>query len=251
MEQYRQVNGLILRSRDYKEADQLLTVYTREQGKITVQARGVKKTASKLRSGILLFSQTDLVLTAGKGFPVVTGAAAVTMFSALRSDFMRMSYASYAAELIDQVVSDGQPDEGLYRLVLQTFYLLEHIDPWLAVRNLEVRLLEQQGYALQLGHCLYCGASLRGEQHRGVYGGLLCSGCALQEQPGLWLNREGITTLQALDYVPLHRLGWVYISKVGRKSVEQYLDLQLQQVLGRPLRTKDFLKQLEAAPVSI
>ena len=120
MEQYQQVNGLILRSRDYKEADQLLTVYTREQGKITVQARGVKKTASKLRSGILLFSQTDLVLTAGKGFPVVTGAAAVTMFSALRSDFMRMSYASYAAELIDQVVSDGQPDEDLYRLVLQT-----------------------------------------------------------------------------------------------------------------------------------
>ncbi len=251
MEQYQQVNGLILRSRDYKEADQLLTVYTREQGKITVQARGVKKTASKLRSGILLFSQTDLVLTAGKGFPVVTGAAAVTMFSALRSDFMRMSYASYAAELIDQVVSDGQPDEDLYRLVLQTFYLLEHIDPWLAVRNLEVRLLEQQGYALQLGHCLYCGASLRGEQHRGVYGGLLCPGCALQEQPGLWLNREGITTLQALDYVPLHRLGWVYISKVGRKSVEQYLDLQLQQVLGRPLRTKDFLKQLETDPVSI
>ena len=43
MEQYQQVNGLILRSRDYKEADQLLTVYTREQGKITVQARGVKK----------------------------------------------------------------------------------------------------------------------------------------------------------------------------------------------------------------
>ena len=49
MEQYQQVNGLILRGRDYKEADQLLTVYTREQGKITVQARGVKKTASKLR----------------------------------------------------------------------------------------------------------------------------------------------------------------------------------------------------------
>ena len=42
MEQYQHVNGVILRSRDYKEADQLLTVYTRELGKITVQARGVK-----------------------------------------------------------------------------------------------------------------------------------------------------------------------------------------------------------------
>lgn len=244
MEQYQQVNGLILRSRDYKEADQLLTVYTREQGKMTVQAKGVKKTASKLRGGILLFSQTDLVLTIGKGFPVVTGASAVTMFAALRSDFVRMSYASYAAEFIDQVVSEGQPDENLYRLVLQTFYLLEHIDPWLAVRHLEVRLLEQQGYGLQLERCLTCGAPLSAEQHHGVYGGLLCPGCAVQEQPGVMLNREGITTLQALDYVPLHRLGWVYISQSGRKSIEQYLEFQLQQVLGRPLRTRDFLKQL-------
>ena len=119
MEQYQQVNGIILRSRDYKEADQLLTVYTREQGKLTVQARGVKKTTSKLRSGILLFSHTDLVLTAGKGFPIVTGAATVTAFASLRSDFARMSYASYGAELLDQVLVEGQPDEQLFLLILQ------------------------------------------------------------------------------------------------------------------------------------
>ena len=48
MEQYQRLNAIILRSRDYKEADQLLTIYTREQGKMTVQVRGVKKTNSKL-----------------------------------------------------------------------------------------------------------------------------------------------------------------------------------------------------------
>ena len=49
MEQNQKVQGIVLRSRDYKEADQLVTIYTRELGKVTVQARGVKKTASKLR----------------------------------------------------------------------------------------------------------------------------------------------------------------------------------------------------------
>ena len=43
------------------------------------------------------------------------------MFSALRSDFVRMSYASYAAELLDQVVAEGQPDGELFLLILQTF----------------------------------------------------------------------------------------------------------------------------------
>ena len=56
-----------------------------------------------------------------------------------------MSYASYAAELLDQVIADSQPDEALFRLILQSMYLLEHISPWLAVRHLELRLLALQG----------------------------------------------------------------------------------------------------------
>lgn len=245
MEQYQHVNGVILRSRDYKEADQLLTVYTREQGKITVQARGVKKTASKLRSGILLFSHTSLVLTAGKAFPVVTGASTETAFPSLRSDFARMSYAGYAAELLDQVIAESQPDEALFLLILQTMYLLEHINPWLAVRHLEVRLLELQGYGLQLNHCLRCGAPLRGERYYGVQGGVLCHLCSHGQQSGAVLTQEGITVLKALDNIPMHKLGWVYISRDGRQSLEQYMELQLQQVLSWRLKSRDFLKQME------
>ena len=244
MEQYQHVNGIILRSRDYKEADQLLTVYTREQGKITVQARGVKKTASRLRSGILLFSHTSLVLTAGKAFPIVTGASTETAFPSLRSDFNRMSYAGYAAELLDQVIADSQPDEGVFRLILETMYLLENINPWLAVRHLELRLLELQGYGLQLDTCLQCGAPLQGERFYGVQGGALCPLCSHGQQGGTVLTSEALTVLKAFDFMPMHRLGWVYCSKEGRQSLEGYMELQLQQVLSWRLKSRDFLKQM-------
>lgn len=245
MEQYQHVNGIILRSKDYKEADQLLTVYTREQGKITVQARGVKKTASKLRSGILLFSHTSLVLTAGKAFPIVTGAAIETAFPSLRSDFTRMSYASYAAELLDQVIAESQPDEALFRLILQTMYLLENINPWLAVRHLELRLLELQGYGLQTDNCLQCGKPLSGERFYSVQGGALCSFCSHGQQGGAVLTIEALTVLKAFDFIPMHRLGWVYCSKEGRRSLEGYMELQLQQVLSWRLKSRDFLKQMD------
>ncbi len=244
MEQYQHVNGIILRSRDYKEADQLLTVYTREQGKITVQARGVKKTASKLRSGILLFSHTSLVLTAGKTFPIVTGAATETAFPSLRSDFARMSYASYAAELLDQVIADSQPDEDLFRLILQTMYLLEHINPWVAVRYLELQLLEQQGYGLLLSRCLRCGAPLHGMVFHGVQGGVLCRNCSQGQSGGAKLTQEALTFLKAFYYMPLHRFGWLYISCEGRYSLESYMELQMQQVLSWRLKSRDFLKQM-------
>ena len=244
MEQYQHVNGIILRSRDYKEADQLLTVYTRELGKITVQARGVKKTASKLRSGILLFSHTSLVLTAGKVFPIVTGASTETAFPLLRSDFARMSYASYAAELLDQVIAESQPDDDLFVLILQTMYLLEHINPWLAVRHLEIRLLELQGYGLQLNHCMQCGSPLSAEKVHGVQGGILCPQCSRNMPGGSVLTQEALAVLKAFSYIPMHRLGILYLSQEGRESLEQYMELQMQQVLSWRLKSRDFLKQL-------
>lgn len=244
MEQYQHVNAIILRSRDYKEADQLLTIYTRELGKLTVQVRGVKKSNSKLRGGILLFSQTELVLVAGKAFPIVTGASTMTSFAALRNDFARMSYAGYAAELLDQVIAEGHADEDLYLFMLQTLQLLEFIDPWVAVKYLEMKVLERQGYPLQLNRCQYCGKVLSGEQYYGVHGGLLCRQCGLQELGSIMLDQEGRTFLQALSYIPLHRLGWLYMSRDGRETVNRYMDFQLQQVLAYPLKTRDFLRQL-------
>ena len=244
MEPYQNVHAVVLRARDYKEADQLLTIYTSEQGKMTVQARGVKKTTSKLRSGILLFSCTDLMLTVGKGFPIVTGASTVEAFPSLRSDFVRMSYAGYAAELLDKVLADGQPDGELFRLILQTMYLLEHIDPWLAVQHLQLQLLEQQGYGVNLHHCHSCGTLLRGEKFRVVQGGFLCPQCSAHQREGFMMHNEGLTVLQALKWVPTHRLGWVYVSRQGRGAVEQYLDIQMQQILNVPLKSKDFLKQM-------
>ena len=244
MEQYQHLNAIILRSRDYKEADQLLTVYTREQGKLTVQVRGVKKQNSKLRGGILLFSQAELVVTAGKAFPIVIGASTITSFASLRSDFARMSYAGYAAELLDQVISEGHADEELYLFMLQTLQLLEFIDPWVAVRYLELKVLERQGYVLNVKYCQKCGAKLSGGTHRGVYGGLLCKRCAYEDPDGLTLTQEGRTFLDALSYIPLHRFGWLYVSREGRESVSKYMDLQMQQVLSYPLKTRDFLRQM-------
>ena len=49
--------ALVLRAKDYKEADQLLTVYTKAKGKMTVLAKGVKKNSSKLRGGLQLFTE--------------------------------------------------------------------------------------------------------------------------------------------------------------------------------------------------
>ena len=58
---------------------------------------------------------------------------------------------------------------------------------------------------------------------------------------------SGITSadiIDALGYIPLHRFGWLYVSKEGRESVNKYMDLQMQQALAYPLKTRDFLRKM-------
>ena len=79
----------------------------------------------------------------------------------------------------------------------------------------------------------------------GAVGGVFCAACGHDSPGGAVLTQEALTTLKALDYIPLHRLGWVYVSQEGRRSLEQYLELQLQQILSWPLKSRDFLRQME------
>ena len=104
--------------------------------------------------------------------------------------------------------------------------------------------LELQGYGIQLEHCLQCGAPLHGDRFYGVQGGVLCRICSHGQQGGSALTQEALAVLKAFSYIPMHRLGWVHISGEGRQSLEQYLELQLQQVLSWRLKSRDFLKNM-------
>lgn len=247
MTDYLSTEGLILRAQDYKEADQLLTIYTRERGKIKALAKGVKKNTSKLRGGLVLFGHSRITMAAGKVFPVIINTEGINAFAPIRNDFVRMSYAGYAAELLDGMLADEEQDECIFQLLIDTWQLLASCDAWLAVKILEFYLLEKMGYQLQLKHCLFCNRPLAQENIcRGVVGGLVCSSCPsdMDDVPGVRLSVETRAGLQALRSLPWERLPYIYFSQPAHKELDKYLDLQLQQILERPLKTKRFLQQM-------
>ena len=60
--------AIVLRSMVYRESDRILTLFTREAGKVSAIAKGVRKTTSRLRGAVQLFSHTRLVLIAAKAW---------------------------------------------------------------------------------------------------------------------------------------------------------------------------------------
>jgi DNA repair protein RecO (recombination protein O) len=113
--------AIVLRSMVYKEADRILTLFTREEGKVSAIARGVRKTTSRLRGAVQLFSHTHLVLYSGRSLDTVSQGDAEEHFSYLEQDLERFSTASYCAELVDRLTQAREQQPKVFFLLLSAW----------------------------------------------------------------------------------------------------------------------------------
>ena len=114
------VAAIVLKRRDQGEADRLLTVLTRERGKVTLLAKGVRRTASRKAGHIEPFTHVELLVAKGKSLDLVTQAETIEAHRHLREDLWRSSWAYYVVELADAFVQDDDPHQLLFDLLLET-----------------------------------------------------------------------------------------------------------------------------------
>jgi len=94
-------DAIVIRSREYGEADRLVTLFAREKGKINALAKGVRKPTSSQRAGTQLFTYADFLLHQGKTLDTITQAQPRESFPHTWSDLDRTLAASGRAELLD------------------------------------------------------------------------------------------------------------------------------------------------------
>ncbi|MGB9792281.1 MAG: DNA repair protein RecO [Thermacetogeniaceae bacterium] len=186
--------AVVLRSRVYGEADRILSLFTKEWGKISAIAKGVRKPTSRLRGAVQLFSHTHLVLYKGKTLDTITQGEAAEDFSFLQGDLERLAAASYCAELVERLTFENQPLPKLFWLLLKALRTLRWGDPALIVRVFEAQLSVILGYRPQLDCCVVCGQRRQAlppdSRERFVFwfsvekGGMVCPCCAA-ETPGV------------------------------------------------------------------
>ena len=111
------VEGIILKRRNVGEADRILTVFTKQYGKIRVVAKGVRRINSRRAGHIEVFSRVLITLHKGKTFDIVTEAQQITEKGFIDASITNMSYAYYLCELVDQLLPDGQQHEDVFEVL--------------------------------------------------------------------------------------------------------------------------------------
>jgi DNA repair protein RecO (recombination protein O) len=187
------LDAFVLRLRPLGEADRILTLFSRERGKSSAVAKGVRKTASKFGARLDFFTRSRLTLHEGRSLDVITGAALVSggWERLVQPDVY--AFASYVAELLDGL---SEPDLA----VPEVFELLEELQSALfekradalpekestsALRPVfDLRLMGALGFGLELDACVRCGSELGRRPFAGgramlspEAGGLVCRAC--------------------------------------------------------------------------
>ncbi|MFA9262176.1 MAG: DNA repair protein RecO [Undibacterium sp.] len=165
--------SIMLRKREVGETDRFYTFYTREQGKITAIAKGVRKAEAKLASSLETATLSEIMMARSRGTGRITGAVLEESYPALHQSPVILHAVVRLLANIDRLVEPEEKDEALFSLLWKYLTAGERMAQESGT-ELQVRLLNEAayyqlfahlGYELELGLCAHSGEVLKqGEQ---------------------------------------------------------------------------------------
>ena len=244
---YTTIQGIVLRVTDYNDRDALLTLLTRDSGKLTVKARGLRRKNSPLIAPCQLLAYGEFTLFEYRGQYTINEAHSLELFTPLRRDLTKLSLGTYFAQAAEVLSQEDYPSPELLSLVLNCLFALSKLDvPEKHVKVVfELRAACLSGYTPDLFGCHACGS--QNPERFDIYAGQLeCVSCRSAESRGI---RMPVTpaVLEAMRYISLcdpkklfsFRLGEDTLEKLSALT-ESYLCTQLE----RGFSTLDFYKSL-------
>lgn len=236
--------GIVVRKQNFSEADKILTLYTRDNGKITAIAKGARRITSRKVSSTELFVHGIYYFAKGKNMDIVIESETLNAFPLLREDLQKASLAFYLTELLDALSEGGQPNYPLYRLFLETMSILSRAKKKhnLWVRAFEMKALNHLGFGPELYQCACCTSPLSAEKYFEVrHGGTVCRDCF---SDGMLLGELLLVFLRDLQRRNWNELSRLRFEEKELTDSEKVIQHYLRHVLEKDLFSLDFVEKV-------
>ena len=183
MNQLYRDEAVVLRTQKLGEADRIVTLLTRETGRVRAVGKGVRRTKSKFGSRLEPFMQVDVQLAHGRTLDIVTQVETIAPLGhAISNDYRRYTAGTAMLETAERLVAEEhEPAVQHYLLLVGGLRALAaaDLDPTLVLDSFLLRSLAIAGYAPTFEACARCGAAGPHRSFSAGAGGMLCGGCRL------------------------------------------------------------------------
>src|SRR5947207_3028414 len=144
-------SAVVLKRMDLGEADRIVTLFSRDEGKIRAVAKGVRRSTSRSAGHLEPFTLSDVLFAVGRELDVISQADTLESFRAIREDLDLTAHAYYLTELVDLLTEDRQENRIVYDLLLDGLqHLVEAGDVRLVIILFQLNLLDAVGYQPEL-----------------------------------------------------------------------------------------------------
>ncbi|OGM58332.1 DNA repair protein RecO [Candidatus Woesebacteria bacterium RIFCSPLOWO2_01_FULL_39_10] len=116
--------GIVLARRNYSEADRILVIFTKNFGKLSFLAKGVRKPKSRKRGHIEVFSHIRFSASQGKGLDLITETETISSYKVIRSSLKKVSVAYFLMEVVGRLSQEEEKNQEFYELILKNLELL-------------------------------------------------------------------------------------------------------------------------------
>lgn len=205
-------DAIILRSMKYGETSKILTLYTRDFGRMGVIVKGARSATSKFGAALDIMSHSSVVMykKEQRDLQLLTQADLIRQYRGIIDHADRLMYGFVLLEYISATVHGEEAHEELYTVLEQSLSTLDSSDttPAVVLLHYLLRLIHALGLGLDVRHCVHCRADLSEVTSRDQatfsdsQGGFFCGSCRPYTD-GKRVRPETLEALRALDGHPL------------------------------------------------
>jgi DNA repair protein RecO (recombination protein O) len=226
--------GVVLKTTKLGEADRIVTLMTRDNGKVQAVAKGVRKTKSRFGGRLEPFSYVNLIIYRGRNLDTITSVEIRESFDIVRTDYARLLAAAALVEVVEKITPDRERLIPVYSLLVSGLQAIARDKGASVVPAFMVKLLSVSGYHPQLTVCAGCGDAGPFGGFSPSLGGAVCEECWRQDRGAVRLAPDRIALLgRLLDSEfgeAVERPALLEITQVLRSYAEYHLERPLRSV---------------------
>ena len=253
--------AIVIRTFPLQEFHKIITFYTPDFGKVKAVAYGVKSPKSRLSGSLELLNHGTLLFQhrENRELQNITDFNLIDGFDAIRSDFTRITYGCYFAELVDSIASEGLASPEIFNLLYTTYQSLAHAtDIPLLARGFEIKFLDCAGYGPELSRCVHCGSAVTeafpiaedapinrlGITFSVRYGGVLCDNCENRDGAAFTIAPGSCELLKMLRKSESERFNRIRASTRNHKELKRLLGNFIEHHTERNLKSLRFIENV-------
>lgn len=246
---FQKTDAIVIRKTNYSDHHKIVTLYTREYGKVQTIARGVRKMKSKMAPHLEIGSSISCMLINGKGLKTLSSVKSKTYHKKLRSSLSRAAELYLMCEAMDKLTDEEHQDRELHDLFHNSVIFLEDADDDAGAQLIStaflLKLLKMSGYMPELYTCMVSGEEIEEEDNYLSIekGGLVKPVHKLNQN--IKLSGTQIKLMRYFANEMIQKIRFVKPDYALIEGIQRTLNVYVHYLLSRPIKSQQFLEKVK------